>query len=98
MVAGLQVSRARAAQDIEETAEAALFESLLKTDTDAWDAAIKAGIADGVSATDLANEAQRTMESVVLSLENGSMQQQVMAEYLRELVTRIKALQTASSK
>jgi predicted transcriptional regulator len=95
MVAGLQVSRARAAQDIEETAEAALFESLLKTDTDAWDAAIKAGIADGVSATDLANEAQRTMESVVLSLENGSMQQQVMAEYLRELVTRIKALQTS---
>ena len=96
MVAGVQVSRARAAQENEETAEAALFESLLKTDTDAWDATIKAGIADGASAADLTSEVQRTMESVVLSLDNGSMQQRVMAEYLRELVTRIKAMETSS--
>lgn len=96
MVAGVQVSRARAAQENEETAEAALFESLLKTDTDAWDATITAGIADGASAADLTSEVQRTMESVVLSLDNGSMQQRVMAEYLRELVTRIKALETSS--
>lgn len=96
MVAGVQVSRARAAQENEETAEAALFESLLKTDTDEWDATIKAGIADGASAADLTSEVQRTMESVVLSLDNGSMQQRVMAEYLRELVTRIKALETSS--
>lgn len=97
MVAGLQVSRARAAQEIEETAEGALFEKLLKTDTDSWDAAIKAGLADNVSASDLTSEVQRTMETVVLGLmENGSMQQRVIAEYLRELVTRIETLQSTS--
>jgi hypothetical protein len=95
-VAGLQVSRARSAQEIEKTAEAALFDSLLKTDTDSWDAAIKAGITDDVSAKDLTTEVQRTMETVVLGLENGSMQQRVMAEYLRELVTRIEALENAT--
>lgn len=93
MVAGLQVSRARAAQDIQESPEAALFETLLKTDTDAWDAAIKKNIAEDVSASDLTTEVQRTMETVVLGLENGSLQQRVMAEYLRELVTRIEALE-----
>ena len=92
LVAGLQVSRARAAQEIEETAESALFETLLNTDTDAWDAIIKEEIAGDVSASDLTNEVQRTMETVVLGLESGSMQQRVMAEYLRELVTRIEAL------
>jgi len=93
MVAGLQVSRARAVQEIEETAEAALFETLLMTDTEAWDAAIAKGIAErDVAAEDLASEVQRTMETVVLGLESGSQKQQVMAEYLRELVTRIEAL------
>ena len=91
MVAGLQVSRARAAHELDESAEAALFETLLKTDTDMWDAAIKSGL-DKVSAADLTSEVQRTMETVVLGLENGSMQQRVMAEYLRELVTRIEAV------
>lgn len=99
MVAGLQVQRARAAQEVEESSEAALFDALLKTDTDSWDTAIKEGIAENdVSAAELTSEVQRTMETVVLGLENGSMQQRVMAEYLRELVTRIEALGKASSK
>ena len=32
-------------------------------------------------------------ETVVLGLENGSMAQRVQAEYLRELVTRVEAIQ-----
>jgi len=94
-VAGLQALRAREAQEIEKTAEATLFETLLKTDTDAWDAAIKEGIAGDVSTKDLTSEVQRTMETVVLGLESGSMQQRVLAEYLRELLTRIEALATS---
>jgi len=40
----------------------------------------------------LVSEVQKTMEGVVLGLENGSMAQRVQAEFLRELVTRIEAI------
>lgn len=70
-----------------------LFEKILNTDTDEWDAEIRKGTASGdVSKDALVSEVQKTMESVILGLENGSMAQRVQAEYLRELVTRIEAL------
>lgn len=34
-----------------------------------------------------------SQESVVLGLENGSMAQRVQAEFLRELVTRVEAME-----
>lgn len=73
----------------------ALFERILRTDTDAWEAEIRSGIdgSDGeVTKEALVGEVQKTMESVILGLENGSMAQRVQAEYLRELVTRIEAM------
>ena len=91
MYAGLQVSRARAAQDLGDSAEAALFERLLKMDTEEWDAEIKSGLED-IPASALVAEVQRTMETVVLGQESGSMAQQVLAEYLRELVSRVEAM------
>ena len=40
----------------------------------------------------LIGEVQKTMEGVILGLDNGSMAQRVQAEFLRELVTRIEAV------
>jgi len=72
----------------------ALFEKLLSVDTDAWDVEIREGTKEGSEVTkdSLINEVQKTMESVILGLENGSMAQRVQAEFLRELVTRIEAV------
>ena len=69
------------------SATSALFERLLRVDTDAWNAVIRGGISgtSGVTKDALLGEVQRTMESVVLGLDNGSMTQRV------QLVTRIEA-------
>lgn len=100
MYAGTAISRARiqlqanaaAATEGGNSAET-LFEKTLNTDTDEWDAEIRKGMKSGdVSKDALVSEVQKTMESVILGLENGSMAQRVQAEYLRELVTRIEAL------
>ena len=53
---------------------------------------IRKGIQNDVKKEALVKEVQKTMESVILGLENGSMAQRVQAEYLRELVTRIEAI------
>ena len=70
-----------------------MLEKLLHVDTDNWDVEIQNGIEGGdVSKEALVSEVQKTMEAVVLGLENGSMVQRVQAEFLRELVTRIEAV------
>lgn len=82
-----------AAADHNESVASALLEKLLHVDTDNWDVAIQNGIEGGdVSKEALVSEVQKTMEAVVLGLENGSMVQRVQAEFLRELVTRIEAV------
>lgn len=90
--AGTQVSRARAQLESqsESTPAASLFETLLSVDTDEWDMEINKGLQD-LSSASLLGEVQRTIESVVLGLESGSMAQRVQAEFLREMVTRIEA-------
>ncbi|OEU21102.1 hypothetical protein FRACYDRAFT_180167 [Fragilariopsis cylindrus CCMP1102] len=77
------------------TAASELFEKLLKIDTAIWDEEIQKGMSSisDMSTQKLINEIQKTMETVVLGLENGSMAQRVQAEYLRELVTRVEAIQ-----
>jgi len=75
------------------SAASSLFEKILKVDTEEWDVEIRKGMETGaISKDSLVSEVQKTMESVVLGLENGSMAQRVQAEYLRELVTRVEAL------
>ena len=74
-----------------DSAASTLLEKLLSVDTDFWDVEIQNGISEEVSKESLISEVQKTMESVILGLENGSMVQRVQAEYLRELVTRIEA-------
>lgn len=91
--AGLQVSRARTIQQKANSPASALLENLLASDPDLWEAVIREGLNDGVTGSGLVAEIQRTMETVVLALENGSMAQRIQAEYLKELVTRAEALQ-----
>ncbi len=75
-----------------DSAASALFERLLHVDTDSWDTEIQKGIdRERVTKESLVSEVQRTMESVILGLENGSMGQRIQAEFLRELVMRIEA-------
>jgi len=72
-----------------------LLESLLAMDTDLWEEEINSNVGHDstCSFSQLTTEVQRTMEGVVLGLENGSMAQRVQAEYLRELMVRIEALE-----
>ena len=93
-VAGEDQAAADAAAAQEESnnsAASTLLEKLLSVDTDFWDVEIQNGINEEVSKEALISEVQKTMEGVILGLENGSMVQRVQAEYLRELVTRIEA-------
>ncbi|KAL9191110.1 hypothetical protein ACHAXT_000816 [Thalassiosira profunda] len=90
---GEDQAAADAAAAAEEGSPAsALLEKLLHIDTDNWDAEIRQGVAGEVTKDDLVGEVQKTMEGVILGLENGSMAQRVQAEYLRELVTRIESV------
>ena len=95
MYSGLQIIRAREQSESESSTPASeLFQKLLEIDTELWDAEIRNGTREDVKVSALISEIQRTMETVVLGLENGSMAQRVQAEYLRELVTRAEAIQS----
>ena len=92
MYAGLQITRylERATTEFaaDDTKE---MKQLLASDAEQWSSQI-AATAD-VSA--LKKQVQKTMEKVVLSLETGSMAQQVQAEYLKELMKRIEEAEKA---
>jgi hypothetical protein len=72
-----------------------LLDKLLNMDTELWDVEIKSAFSaeDGVAPKSLIGETQRIIEAVILGLENGSMAQRVQAEYLKELITRIEAIE-----
>jgi len=80
---------------------AALMERLMEIDADLWDIEMRKSFEDkddgGVSSKALMGEVQRTIEGVVLGLENGSMAQRVQAEFLKELIQRIEALEKQMS-
>jgi hypothetical protein len=97
MYSGLQIIRARQNmnKDAQSTPASELFEKLLQVDTDQWDVEIRNGVTGDVKPTQLISEIQRTMETVILGLENGTMAQRVQAEYLRELVSRAESFKQA---
>ncbi|CAB9498798.1 expressed unknown protein [Seminavis robusta] len=96
MYAGTQILRAKEgegdASSSSSSPAAELFHKLLQTESDNWDAEIQKA-APGVTPSSLKSEVQRAMETIVLGLESGSMAQQVQAEYLRELVTRVEKIE-----
>jgi hypothetical protein len=82
-----------AAEQNEQTPASELLEELLHMDTDRWDIYVTENVGEGkVAVSDLLFEVQRTIESIVLGLENGSMAQRVQAEYLKEMLTRVETL------
>jgi hypothetical protein len=94
MYAGTSIMRAqKLANKTKESSSLAyqLFEQLLNTDADVWDAAITQGLTEELTAKQLQTEIQRTMETNILSLEAGSMAQQVQAEFLQEMVKRVES-------
>ena len=103
MYSGVQIKRARqrlnegggGSKGEPKIPAAQLLETLLTVDADRWDTEIRGAAKEqSVTPKALISEIQRTMETVVLGLENGSMAQRVQAEYLRELVTRAEAMQS----
>jgi len=96
---GVSILRARknvdvGGDDTSSTEASTFFDKLMEIDTDSWDDEIRKGLAssDDMTTQKLTNEIQKTMENVVLGLENGSMAQRVQAEFLQELVTRVEAM------
>jgi hypothetical protein len=78
----------------EQTTASDCLEQLLNVDSDQWDAEIRRLVSENkVQVQALVNEIQKTMEKVVLGLENGSMAQRVQAEFLRELMSRVEAVE-----
>ena len=92
MFAGLSVQRAIESQQSESSSEgtagkAELFQ-LLDADESDWDSMLSSQPKETVA--DVRKLLQRTMETVILSLETGSMNQQVQAEYCKELLQRVE--------
>lgn len=76
------------------TKAAAFMERLMKVDADLWDGELLRAFQNGeVKPQSILSEVQRTIEAVVLGLENGSMAQRVQAEFLKELVIRIEIVE-----
>ena len=91
MYAGLQIKRSlERATEFKDDDKTDLFE-LLSNDADLWASQMK-------TYKDLASlkkQVQKTMETIILSLETGSMAQQVQAEYLKELLNRVEEAEKA---
>uniref|UniRef100_A0A7S1UWK8 Uncharacterized protein n=1 Tax=Grammatophora oceanica TaxID=210454 RepID=A0A7S1UWK8_9STRA len=105
MYAGLSVSRSREASkkgfDKSTTPASELMDKLLETDADTWDDVVKEAFSNQKSSSTSSEDAlltkgtivaeiQKTMETVVFGLENGSMAQRIQAEYLKELLSRVE--------
>lgn len=91
MYSGLQVKRSlERAAEFKDDDTTELFE-LLSTDADLWASQIKTS----KDLPTLKKQVQKTMETIVLSLETGSMAQQVQAEYLKELMNRLEEAEKA---
>lgn len=93
MYAGLQIQRSlERASEFKEENTATLFQ-LLQSDAEAW----PSQIASTSDLPELKKQVQKTMETIVLSLETGSMAQQVQAEYLKELMKRVEDAEKAAT-
>lgn len=99
MYAGLSISRAlkkqlgEQGQALEQEGQ---LEQLLKADASDWNAQLRSKPKNDIA--NVKRVLQRTMETVVLSLETGSLAQQVQAEYLKELLNRVETAEKEANK
>jgi len=92
--AGLQIKRALGRQEHKTvTSEDGSMDmaDLLESDPEQWDGLLNSQSEKSI--VTIKKDVQRTMETVILSLETGSMAQQVQAEYLKELLQRVEAVE-----
>jgi len=103
MYAGISITRVRQQQqpqsndgdsDDDDAAAArgeAVFDKLLETDAESWQRVLDKTDPASLEQAEIA--VKKAMEGIVLSLEAGSMAQQVQAEYLQEMAKLIEASQ-----
>jgi hypothetical protein len=100
LYAGLQISRALQRNNKATSSSSFLLLSpelkeLLESDPELWESRLLSNTSlrskDDVSKVKV--QVQKTMETVIFTLETGSMAQQVQAEYLKELLNRIEAVE-----
>lgn len=97
MYAGLQIQRnLQRAPEFQQEEDTTILFQLLSSDADSWSSQIAAAT-DATSLPSLKKQVQKTMETIVLSLETGSMAQQVQAEYLKELMKRVEDAEKATT-
>mmetsp|Transcript_8629 Transcript_8629/g.23908 ORF Transcript_8629/g.23908 Transcript_8629/m.23908 type:complete len:302 (-) Transcript_8629:913-1818(-) len=89
MYAGIQIQRALDRQGATAADDSFSISDLLASDAEQWDSLISSQSDESVSS--VKKNIQKTMETVILALETGSMAQQVQAEYLKELLQRVEA-------
>lgn len=74
-----------------------LMDRLMNMDSDLWDTELNKALTlageGGIRPKSFMGEVQRTVEAIILGLPNGSLAQQVQAEYLRELIARIERIE-----
>ena len=74
-----------------------LMDRLMNMDSDLWDVELDRALTvageGGIRPKSFMGEVQRTVEAIILGLPNGSIAQQVQAEYLRELIGRIERIE-----
>jgi hypothetical protein len=87
MYAGVVLNRA-IPTDSDDKVALEVFQKLLATDADEWDVVL---MQTDVPLLRVQSAVQKTMESIVLNADAGSMAQRVQAEYLKEIVKRIEA-------
>ena len=95
MYAGTVISRAQSSDassdgDAVDKEAMAVFEKLLKSDAESWDTVLRQSASQ---LPEVQKVVQKSMETIVLSLDAGSMAQRVQAEYLQEMVKRIESIQ-----
>jgi hypothetical protein len=72
-----------------------VYRAILASDADEWDAVLAR---TNVPLAKVQAAVQKTMETIVLNAEAGSIAQRVQAEYLKEIVKRIEAASSAAKR
>lgn len=92
LYASRKIAQALAARSEKSTKARKLFMELLDADAENWDSLLRTKIQNELTAEQIISEIQSNIETIVFSLETGSMSQRVQAEYLKEMVSRVEKL------
>lgn len=69
-----------------------LFIEMLETDAENWGSIFREKVREGLKPEQMISEIQSNIETIVFSLETGSMSQWVLAEYLKEMIATVEKI------